>query len=82
MSNYLLAEYSRILKTGDLYDIDIAVGKEPNIKTFHLHSFILKVCSPYFHDLLSNKQQLKMENGIIKHREESIPADVFEIIIK
>ncbi|GES98335.1 BTB/POZ protein [Rhizophagus clarus] len=82
MSNLLFAEYTEILETGELSDIEILVGKIPNTKSFRLHSFILKVVSPYFWYLLSNKNRLNILNGIIKLRIERISVKVFEIIIK
>ncbi|CAB4440800.1 unnamed protein product [Rhizophagus irregularis] len=48
LSNLVLKEYTKILKTGEFSDVEILVGEKQNTKTFHLHSLILKVCSPYF----------------------------------
>lgn len=81
MQSILFAEYTKILETGELSDIEITVGKEPNTKTYRLHSFILKVCSPYFRELLSKKQPIKIENGI-KIANKNISAKAFEILIK
>ncbi|RGB29258.1 BTB/POZ domain-containing protein [Rhizophagus diaphanus] len=81
MQSLLFAEYTKILETGELSDIEITVGKEPNTKTYRLHSFILKVCSPYFRELLSKKQQIKIENGI-KIANKNISVKAFEILIK
>jgi hypothetical protein len=82
LSNSLIKNYKKILDTGTFSDIEILVGKSPNTKTFRLHSFILKVCSPYFRDVLSNKQQIKIENDIIKIKLPNISVKIFEIIIK
>ncbi|PKK62807.1 hypothetical protein RhiirC2_789815 [Rhizophagus irregularis] len=81
MQSTLFAEYTKILETGELSDIEITVGKEPNTKTYRLHSFILKVCSPYFRGLLSKRLSIKIENGI-KITMRNISVKAFEIIIK
>ncbi|RGB29255.1 BTB/POZ domain-containing protein [Rhizophagus diaphanus] len=65
-----------------LSDIEILVGKIPNTEIFRLHSFILKVCSPYFRNLLSNEQKIKIENNIIKINIPNISVKIFKIIIK
>ncbi|CAB5390475.1 unnamed protein product [Rhizophagus irregularis] len=57
LSNSLIKNYTNIVDTDALSDIEILVGKIPNTEIFRLHSFILKVCSPYFRNLLSNEQQ-------------------------
>ncbi|RGB29249.1 hypothetical protein C1646_745452 [Rhizophagus diaphanus] len=81
LSNLLLKEYTRILKTGEFYDIEVLVGEKANTKIFRLHSFVLKVCSPYFRDAFSNKK-IKVENNIIKFNKPNISVKVFEILIK
>ncbi|PKY51635.1 hypothetical protein RhiirA4_468789 [Rhizophagus irregularis] len=75
MQSLLFAEYTKILETGELSDIEITVGKEPNTKTYRLHSFILKVCSPYFRELLSKKPLVKIEA-------KNISVKAFGILIK
>ncbi|GES98338.1 BTB/POZ protein [Rhizophagus clarus] len=82
LSNSLIKNYIKILDTGTFFDIEILVGVEPNVKIFRLHSFILKICSPYFHNVLSNKKQIKIENNIIKIKKQNISVEIFEIIIK
>ncbi|RIA90995.1 BTB/POZ protein [Glomus cerebriforme] len=81
LTNLLLREYHKILETGEFYDIEIVVGEEPNTKTFHLHSFVLKICSPYFRTALSSNW-IKTENNIIKFKKPNINVEVFEILIK
>jgi hypothetical protein len=81
ISNLLFKRYTKILKTGELSDTEILVGEDPNTKTFRLHSFVLKVGSPYFRAALSNKWK-KVENGIIKFKKPNISVEVFDILIK
>ncbi|CAB4421888.1 unnamed protein product [Rhizophagus irregularis] len=82
LSNSLIKNYTNIVDTDALSDIEILVGKIPNTEIFRLHSFILKVCSPYFRNLLSNEQQIKIENNIIKINIPNISVKIFKIIIK
>jgi len=77
----ILKEYTKILETGELSDTEILVGEKPNVKTFRLHSFVLKVCSPYFRTAFS-KNWAKIENNIIKFKKPNIYVKVFEILIK
>ncbi|EXX54820.1 uncharacterized protein OCT59_019998 [Rhizophagus irregularis] len=82
LSNSLIKNYTNIVDTDALSDIEILVGKIPNTEIFRLHSFILKVCSPYFRNLLSNEQQIKIENNIIRINIPNISVKIFKIIIK
>jgi hypothetical protein len=82
LSILLHKECTRILKTGEFYDVEVLVGEKANAKIFRLHSFVLKVCSSYFHKVLSNNNDVEVENNIIKLRKSNISVKVFEIIIK
>jgi hypothetical protein len=81
LSNLLLRGYTKILETGEFYDIEILVGEQPNTKIFRLHSFVLKVCSPYFRTALSSNW-IKIENNIIKFKKPNISVKVFDILTK
>ncbi|GBC01083.1 hypothetical protein RclHR1_04060011 [Rhizophagus clarus] len=81
ISNLLFKKFTKILKTGEFSDTEILVGKKPFTKTFHLHSFILKVGSPYFRTAFSDNWA-KVENGIIKFEKPNIPVKIFEILIR
>ncbi|EXX58563.1 uncharacterized protein OCT59_019990 [Rhizophagus irregularis] len=82
LSNILFKEYIKILESGEFSDIEILVGKEPNTKIFRLHTFVLKVCSPYFRIALTNSNWVKIENNIIKFKKPNISVKVFEIITR
>ncbi|PKC68235.1 hypothetical protein RhiirA1_457475 [Rhizophagus irregularis] len=80
LSNLLLDGYTKILKTGEFFDVEILVGENTNTKIFRLHSLILRVCSPYFRSAFSNNW-VKIENDIIKFQKPNISVKVFEILI-
>ncbi|GBB90170.1 hypothetical protein RclHR1_17040001 [Rhizophagus clarus] len=80
LSNSLFDEYAKILKTGEFSDVEILVGENENTKIFRLHSFVLKVCSPYFRSAFSSNW-IKVENNIIKFQKPNISVKVFEILI-
>lgn len=81
ISNLLFKKYTKILETGELFDTEILVGERPNNKIFRLHSFVLKVGSPYFRTAFS-KNWKKVENNIIKFEKPNISVEVFDILIK
>ncbi|RGB29257.1 BTB/POZ protein [Rhizophagus diaphanus] len=81
ISNLLFKKYTKILETGELFDTEILVGESPNNKIFRLHSFVLKVGSPYFRTAFS-KNWKKVENNIIKFKKPNISVEVFDILIK
>jgi hypothetical protein len=81
LSNLLFEDYTKILETGEFFDAEILVGEKPNTKTFRLHSFVLKVRSPYFRSALLNNW-VRIENNIIKFQKPNISVKVFEILIK
>jgi hypothetical protein len=75
-------EYSDLLESGEFYDTEILVGKEPEeTKTFKLHSLILKIRSPYFRTAFSDNW-IRRENNIIKLEKPNISVKVFDILIK
>lgn len=81
-TDLLFREYTKVLETGEFSDTEILVGEEPNAKIFRLHSFILRIHSPYFRTALSKNDKVKIENNIIKFQKPNISVKVFEILIK
>ena len=77
----LSKEYTKLLESGELYDTEILVGKEPKTKIYRLHSLILKVRSPYFRTAFTS-DWVKIENNIVKFQKQNISVEVFDIIIK
>ncbi|GBB89582.1 hypothetical protein RclHR1_01630020 [Rhizophagus clarus] len=81
LTNLLFEEYTKILENGEFSDVEMLVGEEPNTKIFRLHSFVLKVCSPYFRSAFLDNW-VRIENNIIKFQKPNISIEVFEILIK
>ncbi|GBB86641.1 hypothetical protein RclHR1_13000003 [Rhizophagus clarus] len=82
LSSILFKEYIKILDSGEFSDIEVLVGKEPNTKIFRLHTFVLKVCSPYFRIALMSANWVNVENNIIKFKKPNISVKVFEIVTR
>ncbi len=78
---FLSKEYSNVLETGEFSDTEILVGEGLETKVFRLHSFVLKVRSPYFRIALS-ENWIRTENDIIKLQKPNISVKVFNILIK
>ncbi|KAG9291323.1 hypothetical protein G9A89_003975 [Geosiphon pyriformis] len=60
LQQHLLAlsnDFWNLFNTQKFSDVNIIVGEEPNIKTFHAHSQILAAKSPYFAVALSSKNR-------------------------
>ncbi|RGB29248.1 hypothetical protein C1646_766830 [Rhizophagus diaphanus] len=81
LSNLLFEGYAKILETGEFSDTEILVGEEPNTRIFRLHSFVLKVHSPYFRSAFLN-YWISIESNIIRFQKPNISGEVFEILIK
>jgi hypothetical protein len=60
----LSQNFSQLLEDADDYDVIIKVGKNSNVKTFNVHSNILRARSPYFKRALSKDWNIK-KNDII-----------------
>ena len=83
MSNPLLLNLSQnileLLKDND-YDIKIEVGKDDNVKIFHVHINILRCHSSYLlRDLASNKGS---NNDLAHIKFSNISLEIFQIILK
>jgi len=67
----------------DEYNITIQIKENQNIKEFHVHSNILRICFPYFKNLFADK--IKNEKIIFIFNEFNklhITPTIFEIIFK
>ncbi|CAB4420218.1 unnamed protein product [Rhizophagus irregularis] len=74
-------EYTQNLtKDTNDFDVKIRVGKEPNIKEFKAHSFILSSRSNYFKKAFS-EQWARKEEGFFISNQLNISPTVFEILI-
>ncbi|CAB4420221.1 unnamed protein product [Rhizophagus irregularis] len=76
----LVNDLSHLLKDTSNCDVKIRVGKEPNIKEFKVHSFVLSSRSIYFKKAFSEKWARK-ENEFFISNQPNISPTVFEILI-
>jgi len=61
----IINNYKKLYETKESYDVKIYAGEKPNIKEFHVHSFILKTQSEFFKRFLQQKMMLKKKDGIL-----------------
>ena len=55
----IIDNYKKLYETKEGYDAKIHVGENPNIKEFHVHSFILKTQSKFFKTAITENAQKK-----------------------
>jgi len=55
----IINNYKKLYETKEGYDAKIYVGEKPNIKEFHVHSFILKTQSKFFKTAFTEDVQKK-----------------------
>ena len=78
----LLNDLTKLLNDSDYYDMEIRIGSEDEVKTFKVHSAILRARSPYFEVALSNNWTKKSEDGsIILFEKGNISPKVFEVLL-
>nr|CAG8572090.1 12039_t:CDS:2 [Entrophospora candida] len=84
MSTKLLSVFSRdifnLLENLEEFNVTIHVGEQPNVRTFHAHSLILKARSSYFNTALS-KQWAKQKDEKNILNQPNISPEIFEIIL-
>ena len=51
----IINNYKKLYETKEDYDVKIYAGEKPNIKEFHVHSFILKTQSEFFKKAFTTK---------------------------
>ena len=74
-------DYEKLFEAEIGFDIIIYAGEGPNIKEFHVHSFILKTQSKFFKKIFTTKDSIEKKDGyyIINS---SISSRVFEIFLR
>ncbi|RHZ46433.1 hypothetical protein Glove_621g55 [Diversispora epigaea] len=77
----LAKDLSKLLEEYQDHDMIIVVGEEPNIKTFYVHSNILRVRSNYFKTFLS-ANWIRREDDKIRFSKPNIDPEVFAIILE
>ncbi|CAI2164732.1 15563_t:CDS:2 [Funneliformis geosporum] len=76
----IYSRFGELLDSGLGTDTLIEVGKEPNIKSFRAHSFILFAVSPYFQTALSKPWVHKVDDKI-HYKKPNISPKIFEMIL-
>ncbi|EXX69446.1 hypothetical protein RirG_096020 [Rhizophagus irregularis DAOM 197198w] len=77
----LSQNFLEILNDDEYYDINIEVGNDPHVKTFHAHMIILNYRSPYLRSKLSTNK--KNNDGTLAHIElPNILPEIFEVILR
>src|SRR5437763_971971 len=82
----IIDNYKKLYETKEGYDIKIYVGEKPNIKEFHVHSFILKTQSKFFKTAFTEDVQKNDGYYILNSNNSStfeiLLRYVFDIILK
>ena len=76
----IIDNYKKLYETKEGYDAKIYVGKKPNIKEFHVHSFILKIQSKFFKTAFTEDVQKK--DGYYILNSNNNLSKVFEILLR
>ncbi|CAG8452163.1 7863_t:CDS:2 [Acaulospora morrowiae] len=72
--------YMQLLEDKDTCDVSIAVGSGDDIRTFKVHSLILRAQTPYFHTALSAQWE-KRKNGQIVLEKPNVSPTIFNDIL-
>ena len=75
----IIDNYKKLYETKEGYDAKICAGEKPNIKEFHVHSFILKVQSKLFKTAFAEDIQKKDGYYILNS---SNSPKIFEILLR
>ena len=80
--NELVNDFSKLLNESDFYDTEIRVGMGKDVKTFKVHSDILKARSEYFKTALSKNWIKRSDSGKILFQKENVSPKIFEVLLK
>ena len=75
----IIDNYKKLYETEEGYDVKIYAGEKPNIKEFHVHSFILKTQSKFFKTTFTENVQRKDGYYILNL---NYSPKVFEILLR
>src|SRR5947207_13159526 len=75
----IIDNYKKLYETKEGYDTKIYTGEKPNIKEFHVHSFILKIQSKFFKTALT--EEIQKKDGYYILNSNNSPK-VFEILLR
>ena len=77
----IINNYKKLYETKEDYDVKIYAGEKPNIKEFHVHSFILKTQSEFFKKAFTTKDGIEKKDGYFIINSNILPK-VFEILLR
>ena len=75
----IIGNYKKLYETKEDYDAKIYVGEKPNIKEFHVHSFILKTQSKFFKTAFT--EDIQKKDGYFILNSSNSPK-LFEILLR
>ena len=75
----IIDNYKKLYETKEGYDAKVYAGEKPNIKEFHVHSFILKTQSKFFKTTFTEDVQKKDGYYILNS---NYSPKVFEILLR
>jgi len=75
----IIDNYKKLYETKEGYDTKIYIGEKPNIKEFHVHSFILKIQSKFFKTAFVEDAQKKDDYYILNSNNS---PKVFETLLR
>ena len=77
----IIDNYKKLYETKEDYDVKIYAGEKPNIKEFHVHSFVLKTQSEFFKKVFTTKDGVeKKDDYFIINSNNS--SKVIEILLR
>ncbi|RIA85043.1 hypothetical protein C1645_879562 [Glomus cerebriforme] len=59
----IINNYKKLYETKEDYDMKIYAGETPNIKEFHVHSFVLKAQTEFFKKFFIKKDDIEKKDG-------------------
>ncbi|PKK75621.1 hypothetical protein RhiirC2_225150 [Rhizophagus irregularis] len=77
----LSQNFLEILNDDEYYDINIEVGNDPHVKTFHAHMIILNYRSPYLRSELSTNKK-NNDRTLANIELPNILPEIFEMILR
>ena len=77
----IIDNYKKVYETKEDYDVKIYAGEKPNVKEFHVHSFVLKTQSEFFKKVFTTKDDVeKKDDYFIINSSNS--SKIFEILLR
>ena len=77
----IINNYKKLYETKEDYDVKIYAGEKPNIKEFHVHSFVIKTQSEFFKKSFTTKDGIEKKDGCFIINSNITPK-IFEILLR